>query len=237
MRARLGPGAASPVSSGQPRAVIGLLTGTAGRRLRRSATIATERRVVGIVLIYRSRAPAAAPAAASLGCTTIQQHPLHRPLTSCWASRCPSPDGALHRPGPLRPGRRPGQQPCCACARAGPYPHLAMAQRPLIRANGHRRVRALMRIARRSSPLPSRLSLPRLVDCAGSRTPQPGTPYSRSVSVAPLTQPTPRQGPSRPGTSFESQTRHRPAADMRARPTGTSKRYDPPAVTPAPSLQ
>jgi hypothetical protein len=53
------------------------------------------------------------------------------------------PAGAFHRPGPLRPGLRPGNQ-LPGLVRAGPHPQLA--QRLLGRADRHRGVRALMRV-------------------------------------------------------------------------------------------
>ncbi len=55
----------------------------------------------------------------------------------------PQAGRALHRPGPLRPGRRPGYEPP-GLSRAGPHPQLA--QRLLGHADRHRRVRALVRI-------------------------------------------------------------------------------------------
>jgi len=69
----------------------------------------------------------------------------------------PQPAGAFHRPGPLRPGRRPLQQPLRLTSR-GSYPHLA--KRPFIRAGRYRRVQALMRARtdhhyRHDLPLPS----------------------------------------------------------------------------------
>ena len=53
------------------------------------------------------------------------------------------PAGAFHRPGPLRPGLRPGDL-LPGLVRAGPHPQLA--QQLLGRADRHRGMRALMRV-------------------------------------------------------------------------------------------
>ena len=92
----------------------------------------------------------------------------------------PQPVGAFHRPGPLRPGRCPGQQPLCLRGR-GPDPHLA--QRGLIRIDRHRRVRSLVRV---HADHHHRHDLP-----LSSHSRQKGTAadmsYYGSVIVAPLT--------------------------------------------------
>jgi hypothetical protein len=113
----------------------------------RSAATATGRASLGSFLpvfpVCSSRTRAA-----SLGCTSLP------PLTGgdqLLGQQAAQPGGALHRPGPLRPGPRPGGQ-LAGLARACPDPQ--RAQRLLGRAHCHRGVRALMR-GRSRSPLPS----------------------------------------------------------------------------------
>jgi hypothetical protein len=94
--------------------------------------------IVGVVLVHRAGGR--------------QPHPRGQPgldirhlLPGCEqlpGQQVPRAAGALHRPGPLRPGRRPLRQPP-RLHRRGPYPHLA--GRLLIRADRHRGVRALVR--------------------------------------------------------------------------------------------
>jgi hypothetical protein len=120
--------------------------------------------------------------------------------------------GALDCPGPLRPGRGPGQEPL-GLRNAGADPQLT--QRLLRRADRHRRVRGLVRIdpdhhcrhRKRSFPL------------RRART-VAGTPNSRTFAeLTPLlSHATARPRPA--GTSFESQTQQGAAGGSRAKPTG-----------------
>ena len=70
------------------------------------------------------------------------QHPLIRGQ-QLLGQQVAQPADALYRPGPLRPGRGPGQQPL-RLGGAGTDPQLT--QRLLGRADRHRRVRGLVRV-------------------------------------------------------------------------------------------
>ena len=138
----------------------------------------------------------------------------------------------LDRPGPLRPGRGPRQQPLgLRCASAHPQ----LAQRLFRTADHHRRVRRLVRID------PDH-------HCCHDRPPLPGTWQDRGghayfqdlTALAPLlSHATARSRQA--STSFESQAR-RPAGGYRATPARTSQRYDQApqpgqAATSSPSLK
>ena len=112
--------------------------------------------IVGVVLVHIASGQQPDPRA-ELG--RYIQHP----LTSgqqLLGQQMPQAAGALDRPGPLRPGRGPFQQPL-RLRRAGAYPQLT--QRLLRRADHHRRVRGLVRIdpdhhcrhGKHSLPLPA----------------------------------------------------------------------------------
>ena len=98
----------------------------------RSAATATERASSGSFLFTPPRRPAAAPARPAWAARPA----LVPGRDQLLGQQMPQLACALHRPGPLRPGRRPGQQPLRLRSR-GPHPHLA--QRDLIRAQRHRR--------------------------------------------------------------------------------------------------
>ena len=110
---------------------------TSWRPLDRNAATATDRASSGSVL-FVSPASSSRTRAASLGCTSSTAR-RRRPAAGPAAAQ---PAGAFHRPGPLRPGLRPGNQRP-GPVRAGPHPQLA--QRLPGRADRHRGVRALMR--------------------------------------------------------------------------------------------
>ena len=95
--------------------------------------------VVGVVLVHRPSRQQPDPGA------ELRLHIQHL-LTNgqqLLGQQVPQPGGALDSPGPLRPGRRPRQQPL-RLRRRGAHPHLT--QRLLRRPDRHRGVRALVRI-------------------------------------------------------------------------------------------
>ena len=137
----LGPGAAQvPVALGphlQHRRVIAGLDLAPGRRAQRRDGDGPG--VVGIVLIHRPRGQQPDPGA-ELGLD------IKDPLTGrqqLLGQQVPQARGAPGRPGPLRPVRRPRQQPL-RLRGAGTHPQLT--QRFLRAADRHRGVRALVRI-------------------------------------------------------------------------------------------
>ena len=105
----------------------------------RSAATATDRASLGSFLFTfpvassRTRAP-------SLGCTSSTRSPGGQQLLGQQVAQAA---GALDRPGPLRPGRGPCQQPL-RLRGAGAHPQLP--QRLLGPADRHRRVRGLVRV-------------------------------------------------------------------------------------------
>ena len=82
----------------------------------------------------------------------------------------PQASGSLDRPGPLRPGRGPFQQPLRL---RGTGPHPQFAQRLLDPADRHRRMRGLVRIDPDHHSCHERLLLP------GAGRPAAGMPDSR----------------------------------------------------------
>ena len=143
------------------------------------------------------------------------QHPLTR-RQELLGQQVAQAAGALDRPGPLRPGRGPGQQPL-RLGSAGADPQLT--QRLLRRADRHRRVRGLVRIdpdhhCRHGTLLP----------LVPGKT-VAGTPDSRTfVALTPLLSHATAR-PRQAGTSFESQAQQG-GRRMKSQPTGTSQRYD-----------
>jgi hypothetical protein len=171
--------------------------------------------IAGIIFVHRSRGQQPHPGG-QLGLHV--QHPLpggHQLLRQ----QVPQAGGAFYRPGPLRPGLRPGQQPL-RLRGAGPHPQQSHPN--LIRADRHRRVRALMRV---HADHHRRHHLPLSPGFAPDRT-AAGMPYSRAVGRR--TSYEPHRGKVPAGRHVVRKPGHdRPAADMRARPAGTSERYDP----------
>jgi len=148
--------------------------------------------IIGVVLVHIPGSQQPDPRA-ELG--RHIQHPLTRAL-QLLGQQMPRAAGALDRPGPLRPGRGPHQQPL-RLGSAGGYPQLT--QRLLGRADRHRGVRGLVRIdpdhhCRHGKLLPYRRA----------RT-VASTPNSRTfVALAPLLSHATAR-PRQAGTSFGSQ--------------------------------
>ena len=118
------------------RVIIGPDLGDAGRSQRRDGH---RPGIAGIVLIRVTSCQQPDP------CAELGRHIQH-PLTGRQqlpGQQVAQAAGAPGRPGPLRPGRRPRQQPL-RLDRAGADPQLT--QRLLRRADRHRRVRGLVRI-------------------------------------------------------------------------------------------
>ncbi len=134
------------------------------------------------------------------------------------------PGGALHRPGPLRPRRRPRQQ-LLRLGRAGTHPQLA--QRLLTRADRHRGMRALVRVDpdhhfRHQHALQHRHQTGRTAA---------GMPNYRMLALAPLSS----HATARPGRlAPRSKARPHNAAGRRfgSQPAGPPERY---GTTAAPS--
>jgi hypothetical protein len=137
----LGPGAAQvAVALGphlQHRRVIVGLDLAAGRRAQRRDS--DRPGVVGVVLVHRPIRQQPHPGA-QLGLHV--QDPLTRGQ-QLLGQQVTQAARALDGPGPLRPGRRPGQQLLGLRYRST---HAQLTQRLLRRADRHRRVRALVRI-------------------------------------------------------------------------------------------
>ena len=119
----LGPGPAQvPVALGphlqHRRVVVGLAP--RGGPAERSAAIATERASLGSFLFVVPGRQQPHPGA-ELGLHV--EDPLAG-RDQLLGQQVPQARGALDRPGPLRPGRRPRQQPL-GLGRRGPHPHLA----------------------------------------------------------------------------------------------------------------
>jgi len=95
--------------------------------------------VVGIVFVHRPRGQQPDPGA-ELGLDI--KDPLTR-RQQLLGQQVTQPGGALDRPGPLRPGRRPRQQPLRLRHRST---HPQLTQRFLRCADRHRGMRTLMRI-------------------------------------------------------------------------------------------
>jgi len=110
--------------------------------------------IVGVVLIRVTSCQQPDPRA------QLGRHIQH-PLTGrqqLLGQQVAQPAGALNGPGPLRPGRGPGQQPLRL---GGAGTDLQLTQRLLRRADRHRRVRGLVRVdpdhhCRHERPLPPR---------------------------------------------------------------------------------
>ena len=178
--------------------------------------MATERASFGSFL-FTAPVASSRTRAASLGCTSSTRSPA---ATSCWASRCPRP--AAPSTAQVRSGQAAAhassRSACAAQARTRSWSQQAPRPRrsPPPCASPYAG-------PRRSSLPPSICPFP--LGFAPDRT-AAGMPYSRSVERR--TSYEPHRGKVPAGWHVVLKPGHdRSAADMRARPAGTSERYDP----------